>query len=167
MGWCIPGNKCILLYPFQCCLGYKKSPDELSRIATWNGTSHFLKLGRFGWRDIWCLFEFACWQGATGMKKNDIGSIKKFRALALDLPTSTWSKWCHTLHIELIMERKWEIMSHSCTIIQLNIILITIWVISSQISKAHEFGDMMSYADSWWQCRQYFVYSQCCTAQAL
>ncbi len=28
-------------------------------------------------------------QGATGMKKNDIGSIKKFRALALDLPTST------------------------------------------------------------------------------
>ncbi len=28
-------------------------------------------------------------QGATGMKKNDIGSIKKIRALALDLPTST------------------------------------------------------------------------------
>ncbi len=29
------------------------------------------------------------YQGATGMKKNDIGSIKKFRALVLDLPTST------------------------------------------------------------------------------
>ncbi len=29
-----------------------------------------------------------CCQGATGMKKNDIGSIKNFRALALDLPTS-------------------------------------------------------------------------------
>ncbi|PBK60945.1 hypothetical protein ARMSODRAFT_981858 [Armillaria solidipes] len=28
-------------------------------------------------------------QGATNMKKNDMGSIKKFRALALDLPTST------------------------------------------------------------------------------
>ncbi|PBK68121.1 hypothetical protein ARMSODRAFT_976385 [Armillaria solidipes] len=28
-------------------------------------------------------------QGATNMKKNDMRSIKKFRALALDLPTST------------------------------------------------------------------------------
>ncbi len=99
--------------------------------------------------------KFILHQEATRMKKkNNIGSIKKIWALALDLPTSTWSKWCHTLHIELIMEQKWEIMSHSCTIIQPDIILITIWDISSQISKRHEFGHIMSYADSWWQCCQ-------------
>ncbi len=34
-------------------------------------------------------FTFRFGQGATNMKKNDMGSIKKFQALVLDLPTST------------------------------------------------------------------------------
>ncbi len=89
-------------------------------------------------------------QGAINIKKNYMGLIKKFQALVLDLPTSMWPLWCHTDQIEYIFKWKWQIASYLCTIIQPNIILSTICDISSQIKKP---GHMMSYTDSWWQCR--------------